>query len=259
MRIFMNFSECLGEIRRDLKEMGHTVHPKSYQNKVVENNPDFATSELTNYIYSVINPMDTIKQLNPTQPWADLEAAERFSGQRINPGEAYKSREEVWNEFLVEQPDGTKLFDYSYPQRFNPCGVVDTENIVYEQSLLGNLDYIDSIQKVAKELAYNPDSRQCYISIFEPMDIANIGGRKRVPCTLGYLLQVRGGELNITYLQRSSDFSTHFNNDVYLALKLAERVSELIENLTGTKYPIGNYTHWIGSLHIYQKDIKNVF
>ena len=52
---------------------------------------------------------------------------------------------------------------------------------------------------------------------------------------------------------RSCDFSTHFANDVYLAIKLLEYVAEL------TGYEVGNFTHTIFSLHIYKKDLKGVF
>lgn len=260
-RIFMNFGEAINEIRRDLKEMGVTVKPKSYQNKNIEGNPDFFTQELTNYCYTVLNPVDSLDQLQVTQPWCNLEAKERFGGNRLNPGEAYKTRGEVWNEFLVNGK-----FDYSYPQRFNPLvneegyeRYVSDNKDVLEDDLEIHVNEIDAIQEIAEELAKNPDSRQCYIPIFAPDDLVNLGGKKRIPCTLGYTLQVREGQLNITYNMRSSDFATHFQNDIWLAVRLAMEVRDRIEKINGIKYPIGEFTHFTNSLHIYAKDIKNVF
>ena len=260
-RIFMNFGEAVDEIRRDLKEMGVEVRPKSYQNKNIEGNPDYYTQELTNYSYTVLNPVESLNQLKNTEPWCNLEADERFSGNRINPGEAYKTREEVWNEFLVNGK-----FDYSYPQRFNPLvneegyeGYTSDNTNPLPEDIEIHVNEIDAIQEIADELAKNPDSRQCFIPIFAPDDLINLGGRKRIPCSLGYTLQIREGQLNITYMMRSSDFATHFQNDVWLAVKLAIEVRRRIEEINGIKYPIGEFTHFINSLHIYAKDVKNVF
>lgn len=235
MRIFMDFKEGLEEIKRDLAEMGHEVKPKSYQNKNVEGNPDFFTKELTNYTYMVLNPNPL--ELEATQPWADLEFKERVSGERLNPGEAWKSREEVWTEFL----DENGKFDYSYPERMN------------------HIHKIQPLHRIAKELTHNPDSRQCFLSIWEAEDIYNIGGYKRVPCSLGYQFQIREGKIQITYLQRSADFATHFNNDLYLAVRLAEHLAYIIKSQGGPEYKVGAFIHWVGSLHVYHKDIQGVF
>jgi thymidylate synthase len=52
---------------------------------------------------------------------------------------------------------------------------------------------------------------------------------------------------------RSCDFSTHFPNDVYLAIKLLEYIAGI------TGYEVGSFTHTIFSLHVYRKDLKEVF
>ena len=49
-RIYNKFDEALSEIGRDLAEMGISVHPKTWQDKDVSDNPDFETKELQNYI-----------------------------------------------------------------------------------------------------------------------------------------------------------------------------------------------------------------
>jgi len=56
MRIYQSFKEALPEIKRDLAEMGIKVHPKTYQDKNVERDLNFATLELQNYIYTVVQP-----------------------------------------------------------------------------------------------------------------------------------------------------------------------------------------------------------
>ncbi len=228
MRIYNDFTEALPEIQRDLVEMGIKVHPKTYQDKNVARDPQFETLELQDYIYTVVNPDG--KDLSPTQPWADQEFCERIlgiDGTPVNPGEAWTTRREVWKEFLK---DG--YFAYTYSERFA------------QQS---------QVLRIINRLSEDKDSRQLYVSIWNPTDTKNLGGISRVPCSLGYLIQVRKDHLNLTYLQRSCDFVTHFTNDIYLAWKFQEFVASQV-NIS-----IGTITHWIGSLHIFKKDGKGVF
>lgn len=231
MRIFTNFAEATNEIRRDLSEMGITVKPKTYQNKDISNDENMDTKELQNYCYTITDPKE--KDLNPTQPWADFEWLERKSGiegKPLNPGDAWRTRSAVWTEFLNDRGK----FDYSYSERFYSWGV-------------------DSINKIISRIKKDPDSRQLWCSIWNPGDIRYIGGVARVPCTLGYNFQVRNERINIHYIQRSCDFATHFQNDMYLALRLQEYVA----NATG--YLVGHFSHTIFSMHVYAKDVKDVF
>lgn len=208
-------------------EMGILVHPHSWQDKNVENDPDFDTLELQNYIYTVTNPDPW--QLEPTQPWAELELVDRLYGEgNANPGFAWKSREELWAQFIEKS---TGQFSYTYDERLN-------------------FQYAPIIE----ELRENPDSRQLYMSVWDPdIDIFRIGGVRRIPCSLGYLLQARGNQLHMTYMMRSSDFITHFQNDVWLACMMQVWLSKK------ANIPMGRFTHYIGSLHIFRKDSQGVF
>jgi len=233
MRIYKNFEEAMEEIKRDLAEMGIRVHPQTYQDKFVGDNDEFETREITNYIYTVVEPQEY--HLKPTQPWAEMEFKERLEGVygscicTQNPGKAWLERKDVWEQFLQE--DGT--FAYTYGER---------------------LARSSQLTEVIGRLRTDPDSRQCFISIWDPCtDPRKMGGISRIPCTLGYLVQVRRGKLDLTYLQRSSDFATHLVNDVYLAFLLQEWIAGQVG------VPVGNFTHWLGSLHIFAKDTKEVF
>lgn len=231
MRIYRNFKDAINEIRRDLGEMGITVLPKTYQNKDISGDPDhYATKELQNYIYTVTSPDS--KDLDPVQPWAQAELGERLDGGVkglwLNPGLAHEHRPSVWLQFLNE--DGQ--FCYTYSERF-------ARNM--------------KIQRIIDHIRKDPDSRQLYLNMWADEDIANIGGIKRVPCTLGYHFMVRGGQLNVTYLMRSCDFATHFQNDLWLCHEVQKYIAEQ------TGYAVGNFTHWMASLHIYAKDIQDVF
>lgn len=235
MRIFANFTEAFSEIKRDLAEMGIDVHTKTMQNKNIENDDNYSTKELQFYSYRVINPlndMDVLVNNLPNRDWALAEWNERrqgIEGHPVNPGEAYKLREGVWNEFLNDEGK----FDYSYSDRF-------ASN--------------NQVLQVIKALKNDPMSRQAYISIWNVEDTSYLGTAvSRVPCSLGYLFQYRQGKLNLEYNMRSCDFSTHFKNDVFEALMLLAYVS----NLTGL--PSGDFIHHIASFHIYKKDIADVF
>ena len=224
MRIYINWQECYNEIKRDLKEMGVVNTTKSMQDKKGE----FETLELQNYSYTLLNANS--KMITGTiQPWADEEFRERIhpSG-NINPGEAYKLRKEVWNDFLH---NGKMAYTYNERIMFN-----------------------NQLNKIIERLKEDKTSRQLWLSIWNTaIDIDKLGGISRVPCSLGYNFQFRDNKLNMNYIMRSCDFATHFTNDVYLAIKLLEYVAKEV----GVE--VGSFTHTIFSLHIYKKDVKGVF
>jgi len=228
MRIYKDFREANKEIARELNEMGIVVHPKSYQNVDVSTNSDFSTKELQDYVYAVLNP--DAEDLDTTEPWASEDFLERMHGMMgipVNPGEAWKHRKELWEEFLV---DGK--FDYAYPERLSR----------YRQ-----------VESIIERLKVDRDSRQLFIAVWDVSDSQFIGGSRRVPCTLGYHLQCRRNQLNITYLQRSADFVTHFQNDQFMGMATMQYIADRV----GLQY--GRFTHWVGSLHVFKKDVKDEF
>ena len=224
----MNWAEAYEEIKRDLAEMGILVYPKSMQDKVVEGNEDYATRELQNYCYTLLNAKSSDIE-GVIQPWADMEFTERVDYRgNVNPGEAYKTRPEVWNEYMHNGK-----FAYTYNERF------------YRN---------EQLPKIIDRLRVDHDSRQLWLSVWDcNEDPDKLGGISRVPCSLGYNFQFRDGKLNMHYVMRSCDFNTHFRNDVYLAIRLLEYVAQKVN------MEVGNFTHTMFSLHVYKKDVKEVF
>lgn len=222
MRFFSNFKDANNEIKRDLAELGVSVHPQTMQDKDIEDDPGFNTRELLNYTYTVVAP--SLKDLNPSQPWADAEFQERITFVAGEQGEAWKLRPEVWTEFH------DRGFGYTYGERYEP-----------------------SLREIIDELQEHPESRQLYLSVWDNIVDPGRFGRVRVPCSLGYWFAKRDGHLHMTYMQRSADFATHFENDQYLSRKLQEYVASEVG------IPAGRFAHWIGSLHVYQKDVAGVF
>lgn len=222
MRSFSDFKQANNEILRDLAELGVLVHPQTMQDKDIANDPDFNTRELLDYNYVVLEPR--LEDLSPSQPWADAEFQERLSFTTEFGAKAWKLRPEVWQEFA------DRGFSYTYGER-----------------------YASGLEAIISEIKKHPESRQLFLSVWDPVIDADKLGFKRVPCSLGYFFIKRDGQLHMKYMQRSADFVTHFENDQYLSRKLQEHVAK------EAGIPAGRFTHWIGSLHVYEKDVAGVF
>jgi thymidylate synthase len=231
MRIYNSAMEMVREVERDLFEMGIRVHPETMQDKNVKDNPDFETVELQAYDYKLTSWKDInemVKYMKGNLDWAAIELQDRLSETYANPGRAYKFNEMLWAQFLR---DGT--FSYTYNER-----------------LRGQLPII------VEELKKRPNSRQAIVTMYDwHQDLNNLGGRDRVPCSMYYQFYIRGGKLNLIYTMRSCDFLVHFVHDVWLAIWMLSRVSMMIDIEPGI------FTHFIGSLHAYKKDmdVRGIF
>lgn len=231
MRTYQTFPDALNELKRDVSEMGHRVHPQTMQDKDISLDDDYQTLEYNNMVYTVTQP--SLGDLHPhvkTLAWCEAEFVERMNGVgKENEPEAWRLRPEVWSEFVLSK----KGLGYTYGERYRPGGTGAIENII-------------------GELREHPDSRQLFLPVWWPVDNERVG-RLRVPCSLGYWFALRQGKLHVTYLQRSADYFTHLANDQYLTHKLQRFIAEEI----GAQ--VGMFTHWIGSLHVYKKDVADVF
>ena len=227
MRFYKNFPEALNELRRELKEMGIRLRTKSVQNIDISENPDYDMFEITNYAYSVLQPdVSLIPLANPE--WCKREFEERTGNLPLNPGSAYLLRLDYWKNFFSNIRLGQ--FDYSYPER------------MYQQ-----------LPTVIIALKKDINTRRAFLPIFNATEDWAADLDVRIPCSLGYWFCFRQGQLNMTYLQRSADFSEHFNNDIWLASSLKDYVAKELG------VPSGHFIHWLGSLHIFAKDVKGVF
>ena len=230
MRIYSNSFELMSEMGRELNSYGQIVKPKTYQNKVIEDNEDFITKELICQQYCLTSLGDPVWLFvfSHSKEWADAEFKERIdTSDIINPGKAWELRKDLWEQFLVNGK-----FDYTYNERM----VI----LPYTIQLLKS----------------DSDTRKAVLPIFNGNgedDTLYYHGNKRIPCSMYYdfLIRQNGkGEkvLHICYHQRSSDFAQHFGNDIYLAWRLMEYVAQEVGVKPGYLY------HTIDSLHIYKKD-----
>lgn len=247
MRIYSNPYELMSETARNLWEMGTEVKPKTYQNKNIEGKDDYITKELIceQYCLTHMDDPSPLFVFTKSKDWADAEFTERISEEPINPGKAWELRYDVWREFLVNG-----VFDYTYSERMS-------RKVGYKGKLLTKLDAVINLLKD------DNDTRKAILNIYGDVfdsilevtgcDSSYLDGSRRIPCSMYYDFLVRENakgekQLNICYHQRSSDFVTHFGNDVYLAWKLMEYVAREIKIQPGYLY------HTIDSLHSYKKD-----
>jgi thymidylate synthase len=230
MRIYKNCKEAVNEIKRNLYEMGVEVKPHSFQNKIIKDNDDYKTKELQNESFIILNTDDK-DEIVKNLEWCKAEFVERVSRQDCNPGEAWKLRKETWEPFM-----NNGLHDYTYA------------NLIKDQ-----------LDPIINELKINPDSRQCVIELHRPDDYKFLGGKRRIPCSLEYVFQVRKDgngvkKLNIIYNMRSCDYYAHFFNDIWLAAELKNYIAKEL------KIESGMLCMNIASLHMYNKDIEqNVY
>ena len=221
-RIFASTTEAINEIERDIMEMGIKVQPHTMQNKYVKGNDDYETKEVQNYSFNILNMSDKDSTLDEQNlQWVKEEFAERIDTVGfVNPGKAWKTRGNTWQEFLNDEGE----MDYTYNERMNA---------------------LDQINLVIAELKDNPDSRQCLIHVNFPGDCL-FWQEKRIPCSVYYQLMIRRGKLDIIYNMRSSDFYSHFKNDMWLADELRNHIAKEV----GIKP--GLFMMNVGSLHVYK-------
>ena len=235
-RIYKSCKEMISEEFRNLRELGVELQSSTMQDKDVRDNDDYKTLEIQGADFTITNPSDKEEMytfmkeqygIDLPLKWAKEEFKERISKGSVNPGEAYKLRQFVWEEFLHNGK-----FGYSYNER-----------------LLPNID------KIIVQLKKNKTTRQAILSIFNSeLDIDSMGGMVRVPCSMFYQFLIRPtngvDKLNAIYVMRSSDLLTHFVNDVYLALRMQEHIAKEV----GVE--VGTFTMFISSFHAYYKDLK---
>ena len=95
----------------------------------------------------------------------------------------------------------------------------------------------------------SPLTRQAYLPVFFPEDTGAHHG-ERIPCTLGYQFMQRRNQLSIWYFIRSCDFTRHFRDDVYLAIRLLDWMRQEV----GLGWGRGDFHMIIASLHMFHND-----
>lgn len=256
MRIYTNPLEAMLETERDLYEMGITVHPQTMQDKNVADDPDYETKEVRGYGFKIVDwelDLPHIKkvishffpeQCDDVLTYILQEFRDRVGDKPSNPGISWIHRQKLWSEFIY----GGK-FAYTYSERINPQLKIITNE------LRGNPETRQGIINIHSNISPDvektiEDTSRSLNFVCMSADLHYIGGGGRIPCSMYYQIMIREEKIDLIYTMRSCDLLVHFPIDISLALLLQDWfVHEL-------KYKVGTFTYFTGSLHAYQKDLK---
>ena len=106
---------------------------------------------------------------------------------------------------------------------------------------------LNQFEEVTELLRRRSDSRQAVIQLFEGSDLK--GNYKDIPCTCTLQFMIREDKLNLITHMRSNDAHLGLPHDVFCFTMLQEIMARALG------IDIGKYKHFVGSLHIYKKDI----
>jgi hypothetical protein len=273
MKRFPNFTVAISEARQQLRDLGYDVHGVRWQGVDVSTKPEMRTHELFNWSFSTSLLHENLdhyrRDIKPNLPWADRHfEEERVSGQPINSGETWK----IWphghsaNKFRTHGPDGTQ-FNHTYAERYWPKRAGMTERgRLSGKPFLDNLLPMDrygiryryaDLNDLIAVLTKDPQTRQAYMPIWFPEDGSH---DDRKPCSLGYHFLMRAGYLHINYYIRSCDVIRHFQDDIYLTVRLLLWVLDRLRerDKAWKKVVPGSYSMFITSLHCFANDIQQL-
>lgn len=202
--IFFNCREALDTLRSELDL-------SQYQQELVELRANSTDLEVDKYseilgvsftLFDWDDREDVIIQEGLSLEFANQDFLDRVGPKPVNPGEAIKFDD---TGVLKSHLDEEGKLSYTYSERM-----------------------YDQLPKVIDLLGDNPDTRQAFISIWDPNIDSNRLEKERVPCSIGYLFFRRGKWLSMIYLMRSLDVSGCLPYDLYTSSRLLDYVAEKI-------------------------------
>jgi len=268
-----SFAHIFGQLQHLLLDV-EPVHVGEWQSKKLEDNPSM--TYMRELLHVTLEwPMPDIKEVlaeatGAHLPWAEDHFQERVSGQPMNPPPSNEWWPFAQQANLDHKSDGT-IFSHTYPERFWPklAGeLIEYDDIVGQDGAIlahvptrqnwGIRYPYGDLQDVVNLLRASPNTRQAFLPVWFPEDTGSVHG-ERVPCTLGYHFMIRDKQLHIDYLIRSCDLIRHFQDDVYMAVRLAQWVlAEINHDGENRKlrepYVLGNFHMNIGNLHTFNGD-----
>lgn len=259
MKILPTFTRARELLIETLKTQSYEVKPERWQGISVATKPEAAMREILNWSFQVSlrgneNLKDWRKDILPNLPFADVHFAERVAGEPTNPGEAYKIW--PWGHNAEKFRTHKGKFDHTYQERFWPKDAEWTRGTEGLGRRGIRFEYGD-YDSLVRHLAEEPLTRQAYLPIWFPED-GTCQGRK--PCTLGYHFIQRFSFLHVTYFIRSCDVYRHYNDDVYLTVRLLLDVLDRLRRLNPTWKEVkpGMLTFHGISMHAFVNDMRKL-
>lgn len=210
------------------------------------------------------------KAIDANYPWAEDHFKERVCGWPLNPGVEWQNW--PWANKADESRQFNGQFNHNYMERFWPrfANDIHTESIELCESVIIDADITPmtgirgeygDLGEMIQHLAEEPGTRQAYLPIWFPED-TSYANKGRKPCTLGYHFILRNGRLDVTYHIRSCDYYRHFDDDVYMAVRLGIFVLQscrLINPNVWNHVQLGELVMNITSLHMFLSDYQLMF
>lgn len=211
------------------------------------------------------------KLINANYPWAEDHFKERVCGWPLNPGIEWANW--PWANKADKSRSKGGMFNHNYMERFwpkfadayhpttTPQEFEEWMTNVGQEPMMGLRHEYGDLGEMIQMLAEEPSTRQAYLPIWFPED-TSYANKGRKPCTLGYHFILRNGRLDITYHIRSCDFYRHFDDDVYMAVRLAIHVLQscrIINPNVWNHVRLGELVMNITSLHMFLSDYQLMF
>lgn len=254
MKIYPSFKDAVRAARQRLIDVGQWVHSDQWQSVDVSKKPEMQMREVLNFSFQVGVVGESLRALRediqPNLPWADDHFQERVGGLGINPGVQWANW--PWANKADTFRDKEGRFSHTYMERIWPK---DCEDPKVPSTLQGIRYRYGDLHDLVRHMAAHPLTRQAYLPIWYPEDTGTVHG-ERVPCTLGYHFIMRGGYLHTVYYIRSCDVVRHFQDDIYLAVRLKLWLLDQLRSIDPMwkKVAPGFLTMHITSLHMFKND-----
>lgn len=113
---------------------------------------------------------------------------------------------------------------------------------------------VTAVERAVDLLVQDPDSRQVVLHYSEPKHCWP--GNKDVPCTVAAQVLLRDGELHMAVFQRSCDVIKGLSYDVPWHASLLKMIASKLSEQTKKEVKVGTFTHFVGSLHLYEQDLE---
>lgn len=271
-------SQSYDGLRKTLRYLfmnhSHEVHPDTWQGTDVSNRREMLSHELLNVTTNVFLGTRDLgywaEDIKPNLPWANNHFLERVCGAPINPGVEWANW--PWGDSAAKFIEEGGKFNHNYMERYWPRfatgyapATKTREEFDQYPNLLANENAgiggrWGDLDDLVNLLVQDPFTRQAWLPIFFPEDTGNANsGRK--PCTLGYQFIRRDDYLHIYYPLRSCDFIRHWQDDVYLTIRLALwilRQCRERDPINWAGVVPGNMTMQMTSLHIFENDYRKM-
>lgn len=171
-----------------------------------------------------------------TEPYKPL-----LANRRRNISSTYAAAELLW--YLTGQGELSQIAAYA-PQYKRFAEDDGTLYGAYGPRML------DQLKSAIERLRGDPNTRQAVAAVWRPSDV--MMRARDIPCTLSIQLLIRSSILHTIVTMRSNDLWLGTPYDMFCFSCLHMIAAEMLN------VGIGTYTHQVGSMHAYKKDLAKV-